>query len=305
MTRQEYLDQLGKNLTSLTNDEREEALSYYSDYFEDADNDEEIMKELGSPEELAKTIESKLANSLAKAKSSEKDSESTEESSDENSGHLFYSFEKSQVRNLTLTFSAAEVVAIPGDYYAVESLGLAKESLSVQLASNGSLNIYNNKRVNFNFWSHDRQERVVPRILVTIPDKAKINRLKINLGAGSFEAKEINLTFEEGHFEVGAGNLSLGKISGKNSNFRCGMGKLSASGIFQGNTNLDCGMGNIVLDINGREEDYSYDAKVGLGEVKFNNQKKTGFLKYYGPDKKDNHLSINCGIGKVEIKFSE
>lgn len=305
MTRQEYLEQLGKNLSSLTNDERQEAISYYSDYFEEADNDEEIMKELGSPEELAKTIAAKLANGLAKSKTSQNDSDSTEEKTESTYGHLFYSFDESQVRNLTLTFSAAEVVAIPGDFYAVESQGLAEESLIVRLASNGSLNIYNNKRVNFNFWSHDRQDKVVPRILVTIPRGAVINRLKINLGAGSFEAKEMDFSFDEGHFEVGAGNLNIGKIQGRNAAFRCGMGKLSARGIFKGTTNVDCGMGNIVLNINDNEADYSYDAKVGLGQVNFNNQKKSGFLKYYCPSKKDNHLSINCGIGRVEVNFSD
>ena len=91
MTRQEYLEQLGKNLNSLTNDERQEAISYYSDYFEEADNDEEIMKELGSSEELAKTIAAKLANGLAKSKTSQNDSDSTEKKTQSTYGHLFYS----------------------------------------------------------------------------------------------------------------------------------------------------------------------------------------------------------------------
>ena len=48
MTREEYLSQLKNNLLSLTDEERDEALKYYSDYFEEANDDEKVIRELGS-----------------------------------------------------------------------------------------------------------------------------------------------------------------------------------------------------------------------------------------------------------------
>ena len=54
MTRDEYMTALKNNIQSLTVDEQNEALQYYSDYFDDAQDDAKVMEELGSPEEVAK-----------------------------------------------------------------------------------------------------------------------------------------------------------------------------------------------------------------------------------------------------------
>ena len=53
MNREEYLAELKKLLKSLTLDEQNEALQYYADYFDEADDDQKVIAELGSPEELA------------------------------------------------------------------------------------------------------------------------------------------------------------------------------------------------------------------------------------------------------------
>ena len=66
MTRDEYLTALKNNIQSLTIDEQNEALQYYSDYFDDANDDEKVMEELGTPEEVAALIREKCSNSLVK-----------------------------------------------------------------------------------------------------------------------------------------------------------------------------------------------------------------------------------------------
>ena len=64
MTREEYLNELKSSIMSLTSDEQAEAIQYYSDYFDEADDDEKVMRELGTPEELAKTIIEKYSPKL-------------------------------------------------------------------------------------------------------------------------------------------------------------------------------------------------------------------------------------------------
>ena len=54
MTREEYLSALKVEIMSLTTEEQQEALQYYSDYFDAANDDEKIINELGEPKELAK-----------------------------------------------------------------------------------------------------------------------------------------------------------------------------------------------------------------------------------------------------------
>ena len=58
MNRKEYLERLEQLLLILPKEEREEALQYYSDYFDDAgiENEDKVILELGSPEEVAAKI---------------------------------------------------------------------------------------------------------------------------------------------------------------------------------------------------------------------------------------------------------
>lgn len=307
MNREEYIKQLKNNLLSLTDAEQEEAIKYYSDYFEEANDDQKVISELGSPEELAKTITERFANALVGRKgedSENKDDESgSEYSRDSSAQALYYEFSKSSVKNLCMSFSTADVVLIPGSKYAVESRGIEESALNCHLGNDGTLTINNSKRLNFNFWSHDRSRRVVPRILVTIPSKARLEKFKLLIGAGNCRSKDIGLTCEKGNIEVGAGNLVLSAVDGGKMDFRCGMGNLSFDGSLKGRCNLDCGMGSVKLNLKGSPSDYSYDIKLGLGDFKFNNEKKSGVCKVFDNQMKENHLSINCGMGSVNIQI--
>lgn len=58
MNRQEFMERLRDLLGDLPEEEREEALQYYEDYFEDAGSglEETVIRELGSPEKVALMI---------------------------------------------------------------------------------------------------------------------------------------------------------------------------------------------------------------------------------------------------------
>ncbi len=64
MNRAEYMKLLEIQLKDIPGVEKEEALQYYNDYFDDAgvENEEEIMKSLGSPAALAETIRRDFVN---------------------------------------------------------------------------------------------------------------------------------------------------------------------------------------------------------------------------------------------------
>lgn len=310
MTREEYLKQLKNNILALTEDEQSEALQYYSDYFEDANDDEKVMAELGSPEELAQTIIDKCANALAKTKSTVKE-ENTEQKENESKHSnilgdaLYFEFESSKVKNLNLGIGAADVVIIPGNKYSVETRGISSELMNCYLSDEGTLIIKNSKGININFWTHDRRSRIVPRILITLPENAKLGKLKVSVGAGNFRSKDISINFESADIDVGAGNLIIKSANGSSANIRCGMGNLEYYGLLKGRSNLDCGMGNLKLVINDNADNYSYDAKVGLGNFKFNNEKKSGVCQVLNNERKDNHFSVNCGMGNVKISFEK
>jgi uncharacterized membrane protein len=58
MTRKEFMDELRSRLSRLPADEKEEALSYYEEYFDEAgsDREQDVIRELGSPASVASRI---------------------------------------------------------------------------------------------------------------------------------------------------------------------------------------------------------------------------------------------------------
>ncbi len=301
MTRDEYMTALKNNIQSLTIDEQNEALQYYSDYFDDAGDDEKAMKELGTPEEVAAVIREKFSNTLVKNQNNNQDEESTGSGGGQYDA-LYYEFKTSDVKNVEFGFGAAEVVLIPGKKFSVETRGITKQNLLCRIDSENTLVVKNlNKLSGFNFFNHDRSSRIVPRILISIPEGAKLGRFKAAIGAGNFISKDISLSFERGNIEVGAGNFKIKSIDAKDLNLRCGMGNLHIEGSIKGVSNIDCGMGAIKLILKGNDSDYSYDAKVGLGDFKFNKEKRSGVCQVYASSRKENHFSVNCGMGSVNI----
>ena len=55
MSRWEFMRQLEELLSDISPNEREEALQYYNDYFNDAgrENEQEVIAALGSPQQVA------------------------------------------------------------------------------------------------------------------------------------------------------------------------------------------------------------------------------------------------------------
>ena len=62
MNRAEFMRRLTELLGDVPPMEREEAIQYYNDYFDDAgeENEGSVIASLGTPEELAKTIKTGL-----------------------------------------------------------------------------------------------------------------------------------------------------------------------------------------------------------------------------------------------------
>ena len=58
MNRKEFMERLKELLRDLPSGERDEAIQYYNDYFDDAgaENETRVIEELGSPEQVARTI---------------------------------------------------------------------------------------------------------------------------------------------------------------------------------------------------------------------------------------------------------
>ncbi|MCQ2574326.1 MAG: DUF4097 family beta strand repeat-containing protein [Treponema sp.] len=303
MTREEYLSALKNNITSLTEDEKAEALQYYSDYFEDANDDEKVMAELGSPEEAAKKIMENFSNALTSTKKPDTDDSANDESTSSfayDSDKLCYTFDN--INAVTLNLGACHTVIIPGNKWIIETRGINSESLECEV-KNSRLVINTVKRMNlFNFFSHEHKSRIIPRILITVPCNVNLEDFKIQLGAGLLKTQELSINTKRTVINLGAGNLEMKGLNSEHTELKVGMGNLELTGDLKGRSNIDCGMGAVKLNLKDSEKNYSLDCKVGLGDVRFNNTKYSGVQTIIPDGKKENHLSINCGMGSVICK---
>lgn len=309
MTRDEYLKQLRLQIAALPLDEQNEAMEYYFNYFEDANDDAKVIEDLGSPEKLAAEIKEKFAcvpAAAARPKTEEKQkNEHFGGSSYAGSSAQSFMFSTSEVRSLDLSIAMAEVVVISGENYKVESRGFEPGDLNCSVSPYGTLLIENKRKMPLTrFFERGTGKNWHPRLLVTVPANAKIDTLKVRIGAGSLVTKEVNVEANRACFDVGAGNMVLNRIESGRSDIRCGMGNLEITGKLTSLCKVDCGMGSVKIKIAGNAEEYSYDSKVGLGEVVFNKEKKAGVAENASTSKKENHFSINCGMGAVHIEFA-
>lgn len=74
MSRWDFMRQLEELLSDISPNEREEALQYYNDYFNDAgrENEKEVMDALGSPEQVARIVKEGLNESTGTGEFTEK-----------------------------------------------------------------------------------------------------------------------------------------------------------------------------------------------------------------------------------------
>lgn len=292
MTRQQYLAELKHELSTLPVEEQEEALEYYRGYFEDADNDEEVMAEFGTPQQLAQTIKDKFASvpDIAQQKNEGANGESN-------------TFSSGDVRSLDISLGIAEIVMAKGENFSVSYRGLSSGDIRYGLSPFGTFTVESSRLLSgIDKWRHG-DANGHPRILIKIPEHTKLDLLRLHIGAGSFSAKDVDISSSRSYIDVGAGNIVLNRVSSGAGQLHCGMGNISYTGTFAGQVNIDCGMGNVTLNLDGREEDYSISAKVGLGHVRMNEQRKDGIGTMLCTEQKQNHFSVNCGMGAVTIKI--
>ncbi|MCR5614372.1 HAAS signaling domain-containing protein [Treponema sp.] len=319
MTKRQYLTKLENCIQALPAEERNEALDYYSNYFDDANDDDKVIEELGEPEDLAKTIIEKFtcvpAKAAAKKKSgaSEEDDEETEEYESENGSffeeeteRLSFSFKKNQVKNLGIVVGAGNIVMKSGSEYKVETRGIASMDMRCELNEAGTLIIENRKKFpKKKFFSHDDKMHLCPRILITVPDGVNLENTKITLEAGQIKVKQLNISSDKTMIDVSAGNAELRGIKSKMTAIRASMGNITLAGVLTGYTKVDCRMGAVNVKMPVASDDYSYDAKIGMGSVKFDCDKRSGFGQNYFGDKKENHFSISCSMGEVKVAFDK
>lgn len=291
MTKYEYLAELEKNLDMLSYQDKNQAMEYYENYFEDAgrENVQTVIEQLGNPVDLAKSITEGFPGVPANLPPTKTD---------------YAEYNNEAIKSIDAKFGACRVVVTESEIFSVEQKNMGTNKVEVNLTSDGTLNISNKQNILGIFSGLSlRKDGFCPTVLITVPKNLLLENLVIDIGAGSFEAKEVNINCKKAKLSVGGGQLIIKDFSSLQTELNCGMGSIDVQGKLTEKINAECGMGSIQATVLGSESDYSYKAQVGLGEVKIGNNTISGLSQYVSSIEAKNQITANCGMGTIKVKF--
>lgn len=148
-------------------------------------------------------------------------------------------------------------------------------------------------------------------VWIYLPER-QLQELDLSNEAGEIYVKKADA--REFTVSVGAGQAVIDDFAAMDADLNCGAGEIEAEGTILGEGEISCGVGEISLILAGREDDYNYDVDCGIGEVTVGGREwggiGVGHSEEHGHSGEHGYsgsreLSIECGIGSVDVSFKE
>lgn len=149
-------------------------------------------------------------------------------------------------------------------------------------------------------------------VWIYLPDR-QLQEIDLSNEAGEVYVKKADA--KKFTVAVGAGEAKIDDFTAVEADLDCGAGMITAEGTILGEGDISCGIGEVSLLLAGREEDYYYDVDCGIGAVTVGGRELDGIgIGHSGHSDHSDHseehgysgsreLSIECGIGSVDVKF--
>ena len=151
------------------------------------------------------------------------------------------------------------------------------------------------------------------RINVVIPENIRFESVTIKNGVGDMHITGIESEYIQINSGVGAasfdrikadrmnvstgvGEVRIAAAATNNLKLDSGVGKMTYQGAISGNADIDSGVGELILNLNGNPDDYSFRIDKGIGEVRINGNSCFG---NFGSGKY--RFDIDSGVGAVTI----
>lgn len=181
------------------------------------------------------------------------------------------------------------------------------------------------------------------KVYLSVPSGFQFREADVMIGAGKLEGG--TLLAEDLSLDVGAGECSLEKISGREVHLNLGMGKIRTQlleaeeltidggageykleglsvtddmsltlgmgnagieGEITGDLSVDCGTGSVDMKLAGSEDDHAYDVECNMGNVRVGNKSIGGLSgNREWNSGRESVFEIECSMGNVTISFDE
>ncbi|UTC75932.1 DUF4097 family beta strand repeat protein [Treponema sp. OMZ 792] len=259
MTKDQFLTELNSYLSVLKPEDRKNTIEFYEEYFEDAENEEAAIEDLGSPKKLAEEI-----IDFHKASYKGENTEISKQfSRDEN------------ISEIVLNITAAKVLinTSQGEKLEYTTQNIADEDFSAKI-ENGKL-IIKEKPVFFfskkgfasfleNFNINTSLNAAKREISINIPKDTNLVKLEFNSQMGSLKIEDVNIEIIEGY--TTCGNFSVKSGLHKKIDFNTSAGAIKMSDLDIESMKLSSSAGSIKFE-NIKSDNIS--ASTGAGTIDF------------------------------------
>lgn len=225
------------------------------------------------------------------------------------------------IKKLELYADIGDVKIVSGDTLSIKGEDILKSTMRKTGVKGSTLFIsqeYNNFN-GFHFFGLNVRGHYEPTITITIPNNMIFESAYIEAGLGNWTISDLKA--QNCNLSLGAGNISLDKLSGEkltvdgglgdivmndinitSADFNLGAGEVDVAGIIAGNIDVDCGLGSINFDLTGATaDDYDFDIDQGLGDVSINGN----HVGDYSTNKGTYRFNVDGGAGDVSINIEE
>ena len=259
MTKDQFLTELNSYLSVLKPEDRKNTIEFYEEYFEDAENEEAAIEELGSPKKLAEEIIDFHKTSYR----GENTQVSKQFSPDET------------VSEIILNITAAKVLINASQEEKIEytTQNIADDDFSAKIengkliikekpvfffSKKGFASFLENFNINTSFNASKRE------ILINIPKDIHLEKLEFNSQMGSLKIEEVNVEVIEGY--TTCGNFSVKSGLHKKIDFNTSAGAINISDIDIETMKLSSSAGAIKFE---NIEAGNISASTGAGTIEF------------------------------------
>lgn len=137
-----------------------------------------------------------------------------------------------------------------------------------------------------------------------IPRDLTFEKVELDLGAAAFYSD--GLQADEISAEIGTGELDVqGRVQARKSSWEVATGAVTLDNLDCRDTELETGVGSMDVVLDGSQEDYSLDGKLGLGSLEFGDYTGATPGEHEWNQNAERRVKATCGVGDIMVTFTE
>lgn len=173
------------------------------------------------------------------------------------------------------------------------------------------------ERSGFHLSSFDFMDKVIPEIVIYIPENQKFDYIDIEAGISDIYIEKLvanefdiqtgvgkctidNILADIANINGGAGDTNIQNSTLKKLKLEAGVGKFVINSEISQEGKIEAGVGQLIINLKGKREDYKVKTSTGIGNLLVDGI-KAGDNQVIGNG--SSYIKVEAGVGEVQVKF--